>query len=303
MTPVRSGVPPRVARAPAGRPFLPGPGFRAAVASNDGRGTVTGPGRAGCSRPIPDSPASGSASTRPATGFDRSRTTASSPAGASALPRCGRADGRRFRRGRLRGPGRAARRSGTRPRPDFPPGCRGYRGSPCSPRYAPGPGVPRDRLRCRPGVRSTSVATGCAAAGVPHGAGVPREAFPLRLVTDGTGSRGSGPARVRRCSPAASLDVAVCEAVHHRIPPGRAVSAPPVASDDGRRRRPAVTGWVYGGDRALTSRFTPALVCAGSRRCRAAPDSVRREGAARAPRRRRQSVTNYSMPSLVSVGP
>lgn len=108
-------------------------------------------------------------------------------------------------------------------------------GSPCSPRYAAGPGVPRDRLRGLPGMRSNSFATGCAAAGVPHGAGVPREAFPLRLTTDGTGSRGSGPARVPRCSPSASLDVAVCEAVHHRIPPGRAVSAPRVASGDGRR--------------------------------------------------------------------
>ncbi len=76
-------------------------------------------------------------------------------------------------------------------------------GSPCSPSVAPGPGVPRDRLRCRPGVRSNSVATGIAAAGMPSAAGVPREAFPLRLATDGTGSRGSGPERVRRGSPSA----------------------------------------------------------------------------------------------------
>lgn len=34
------------------------------------------------------------------------------------------------------------------------------------------------------------------------------------------------------------------------------------------RRRPAVTGWVYGGDRALTSRFTPRTCLGGRRRCR-----------------------------------
>jgi hypothetical protein len=70
---VRSGVTPRVVRAPAGSPFLPGPGFRVSVASSDGRDTVTGPGRAECSRPIPVSPDSGPASARPATGFDRRR--------------------------------------------------------------------------------------------------------------------------------------------------------------------------------------------------------------------------------------
>jgi hypothetical protein len=180
----------------SGRQSVPaGPGLSRFRCVSDGRATVAGPGRAECSRPIPVAPDSGPASARPATGWDRAGTTASSPAVASALPRCGRADERRFRRGRLCGPGRAARRSGNCPRPEWPPGCRGDRGSPCSPRYAPGPGVPREWLRCRPGMRSNSVAAGVAAAGVPSAAGVPREAFPLRLRR--TGQAPAGPARDR----------------------------------------------------------------------------------------------------------
>ena len=163
------------------------------------------------------------------------------------------------------------------------------RGSPCSPRYAPGPGVPRDRLRGLPGLRSNSVASGCAAAGCRARPACRARRF--RCVCDGRDRLArvrprTGPAVLPRCVPR-------CVRVRSRSPPyphrpcRLGAAAAPVASGDGRqpaRRRPAVTGWVYGGDRALTSRFTPALVCQGCRRRRAAPDGVRREGAARAPR-------------------
>jgi hypothetical protein len=194
-------------------------------------------------------------------------TTASSPAVASALPECGRADGRRFRRGRLRGPGRAARRSGNCPRPEWPPGCRGDRrfavltpGRPGSGSSSGAAALPagralelrRDGHRCR----GHAVRGRRAARGVSVASGDGRDR--LARVRPRT-----GPAGLALCSVA----VAVCEAVHHRIPPGRAVSSPQrvrcVGDGRGVRRRPAVTGWVYGGERALTSRFTPELVCVG----------------------------------------
>lgn len=94
-------------------PFLPGPGFRAAVASpTDGARSRdrVGPGAVARYRSHPQA---GLRALGPRPGLTGAGPTASSPSVASALTQRGRADERRFRRGLLRGPGRAARRSGS----------------------------------------------------------------------------------------------------------------------------------------------------------------------------------------------
>jgi hypothetical protein len=263
----------------------------------DGRGTVAGPGRAECSRPIPVSPVSGPASPRPATGIRpgpgrlhlhrplrrRSLNAVAPTDGGSDVASCAVRDGLLASRAFALVPSylRASAANG---------------GSPCSPPLCHVPGVPRERLRCRPGVRSNSVATGCASAGLPCAAGVPREAFPLRLRRTGHARAGPAPHGSGGSPP-------LHPSMRPYPEPSTTVYPPAVPSRrrgrfrcvcDGRpsaRRRPAVTGWVYGGDRALTSRFTPSLVWVGGRRRRAAPDGVRREGAARAPRCRQPSTS------------
>ena len=235
----------------------------------DGRGTVTGPGRARCSRPIPVAPDSGPASARPATGFARRRADCIFT---------GRCVGAPLPRSRRRTPVQTwpPARSGTGCSPlGLSPSSRVAAGLPRRPGFAvltPG----------RPGSGGSS---GVAALPAGHALELGRDGVGYRgravrgrraargvsvaSATDGTGSRGAGPARVRRGPP---LCIPRCGRIRGRSPPytprpcrlGAAAAA--VASADGRgsaRRRPAVTGWVYGGDRALTSSCSPALVCQG----------------------------------------
>jgi len=255
-----------------------GPGLSRCRCVSDGRGTVTGPGRAGCSRPIPVAPASGPASARPATGLDRRR------ADCIFTGRCVGAPRPRSRR-RTTVQTWPPARSGTGCSPlGLAPSSRVTAGLPRLTGFAvltplcPGSrrssgmaalpaGRPLELSRDGGGCRGRAVRGRRAARGVA-----------VASPTDGTGSRGSGPARVRRGRP---LCVPRCGRMRGRSPPYTPrpcrldAAAASVASRDGRmssRRRPAVTGWVYGGDRALTANFSPSLVWQGRRRCRAAPD-------------------------------
>lgn len=108
---------------------------------------------------------------------------ASSPAVASALPRCGRAAGRLAQTWPLARSGRAARRSGTCPHPSFTRAAAATGGSPCSPPICHGPGLTQGWLCGLPGVRSNSTATSCGSAGVQPAPGCRTRRF--RCVCDG----------------------------------------------------------------------------------------------------------------------
>lgn len=200
--PVRSGTTPQVVRAPAVITVLPGPGFRASVASpTDGTRSWGRVGPSAVAR-YRTHPRAGLRALGPHPGLNQSWTTASAP---------------QLRRRSLNAVAptdhgldvaSCAVRDGLLAVRATEPSPRGLRadaatgGSPCSPPVCRGPGVPRGWLRCRPGVRSNSVAS----VALPWAAG-----------------------RVRRGPTAASLYAAVSAAVQrrkpHRLPALRRASA------------------------------------------------------------------------------
>lgn len=191
-----------------------------------------GPGRAECSRPIPDSPEGGPASSRPASGTqpeldDCIRTTV-----ATTLPQCGRADGPRFGRGLLRGPGRAARRSGSALVPS------GRRAAAANGVRRAHPVMPRVRA---------FLGNGCAA-GRASARTRSRRSRCRGLPAGSDGARPLRPSMRPYPRPSSDVNHTAC-----RLFAAQA------------RRRPAGR-WIYAAERALTLSFTPALVCRGSRR-------------------------------------
>jgi len=214
--------------------------FRAAVASaTDGarsRGRV-GPGAATRYR---SAPAAGLRALDPRPGRDRDR------AGCIFTSRCVGAPSMRSRR-RPAGSDVAACavRAGCSPFGHLPsplvrPGCGGYWGL-----AVLTPNMPRSGAHSGPAVRPAGHALKLGrdelwVRGRPARTGLPHEAFPLRLRRTGQARAGPGAVLFQRVLALCGLAVAVCDAVHHRIPPGRAASAPrplPLRlPTDGRRR-------------------------------------------------------------------
>lgn len=186
----------------------------------DGQGTVSGPGRAECSHPIPGSSDSGGCEPSPpqpdspGTGL-----AASSPAlrRLSALP----GDGRRFRRGLLRGPGGLLAFAPQARHPRLPSGFPDKGGiRRAHPPLSRVPEVPRGPLRCLPGMRSNSADYDFASAGCCFAAGGHARRFrcvgAIRAPTDGTCSRACQP----RTGPAGvSSPLARCGLIRGRSAP------------------------------------------------------------------------------------
>ncbi len=129
---------------------------------------------------------------------------------------------------------------GRLPSPLVRPGCRGYWGF-----AVLTPSMPRSGAHSGLAVRPAGPALKLGrdelwVRGHPARTGLPHEAFPLRLRRTGQARAGPGAVLFRRVLALCGLAVAVCDAVHHHIPPGRAASAPRplplrLPTDGGRR--------------------------------------------------------------------
>ncbi len=236
-----------------------------------------GPGRAECSRPRPDAPESGPASTRPATGSDRSR--------AGSIFACERRRSNPLSRRRSLGSDAAS--------------CAvrdGLLAVPATPTNSFGVAVTRARRPATPRASASLTVlarAGCAACracaqtrsarGDGAGLRLPAPSFHARERVRSQGLLG-GWSPVRAVSRAPSLAAALCEAVHRRKPcclPS--LSRLRCVWRRTRRDRPAGQQ-DYVGERALTASFHPSLEWCGTPVGVAPRRTSSAEGAPRAPR-------------------